>query len=82
MTRALLTAASLLAGLCPAFAQVVDRYDITPQEQAACQVDATALCGQAIPDEDALIACMRGNVGRLTPACRKTFLAGLQRRHL
>lgn len=82
MNRAFLTAAALFGGLLPAVAQVADKYDITPQEQAACQADATTLCSEAVADEDALIACMRGNVGRLTPTCRKTFVAGLQRRHL
>ena len=82
MNRAFLTAAALFDGLVPAVAQTADKYGITPQEQAACQTDATTLCSQALPDEDALIACMRGNVGRLTPTCRKTFVAGLQRRHM
>jgi hypothetical protein len=63
-------------------AQIVDKYHITPEEQAACQVDATTLCSSVFPDEDALIACMRVNQTQLSPICRKTFVAGLQKRHM
>ncbi len=69
-------------GLTAAQAQIVDKFHITPEEQAACQVDATTLCSSVFPDEDALITCMRSNVHNLTPTCRRTFTAGLQRRHM
>ena len=78
----LLSVLVLGLGLTAAEAQIVNKFHITPEEQAACQVDATTLCSYVFPDEDALITCMRANVPKLTPICRKTFTAGLQRRHM
>ena len=82
MNAAILSACFLCCALSLARAEVQNKYAITPEEQAACQGDATALCSQVLPDQDALIACMRSNVSNLTPLCRKTFTAGLQKRHL
>ena len=82
MNAAFLSACFFCSALSFARAEVPNPYGITPEEQAACQDDATALCSHVFPDQDALIACMRSNVSRLTPLCRKTFTAGLQKRHL
>ncbi|MEA2990059.1 MAG: hypothetical protein QOG83_2770 [Alphaproteobacteria bacterium] len=43
------------------------------QDQMACQDDAFRLCGQAIPDERRVRACLIANKRRLSPACRKLF---------
>jgi hypothetical protein len=82
MKSPVLFASFLCVSLSTAQAQVVSKYHITAEEQAACQVDATTLCSSVFPDEDALIACMRSNVTNLSPVCRKTFVAGLQKRHM
>lgn len=82
MKPAILSALFVSVSLAAPRAQVVNKFHITPEEQAACQVDATTLCSSTFPDEDALIACMRTNVPKLSPVCRKTFVAGLQRRHM
>lgn len=82
MNFAILSASFVCFSLASAEAQVVNKFHITPEEQAACQVDATTLCSYVFPDEDALIACMRSNVPNLSPSCRKTFVAGLQKRHM
>src|SRR4051812_15637955 len=42
-------------------------------EQAACQDDAFRLCGNAIPDEQRVKACLIRNMSRLSPACRRAF---------
>ena len=68
----------ILALPLPAAAQ--DKYQVTVEEKAACQEDAAKLCSTAYPDEDALLTCMKSNVGRLTTGCRSTFVAGLRRR--
>ena len=82
MTRTLVFAvAALLAFGGPVRAQV-DKYHVTPEEQAACEGDATLLCSHTYPDEDRLIDCMRRNRAHLTAVCRTTFEAGLKRRHL
>ena len=59
-----------------------DKYHITPEEQAACQDDATVLCSYAYPDEDKLLECMRKNRSQLSEVCLRAFDAGLRRRHL
>lgn len=82
MNVAPLSACFLFVNLAAAPAQAPNKYDISPEEQAACQVDATTLCSHVFPDQDALIACMRSNVPNLTPLCRRTFMAGLQKRHM
>lgn len=82
MKSLILSVTLLCVGLTAAEAQVVDKFRITPEEQAACQIDATTLCSSVYPDEDALIACMRTNEPNLSPTCRKTFVAGLQKRHM
>lgn len=82
MTRIALCTLLASVGLTDARAQVENKFHITPEEQAACQMDATTLCSAVFPDQDALISCMRANVVNLTPVCRKTFAAGLQRRHM
>ena len=69
----------VLALPLPALAQ--DRYQVTDVEKAACRDDAVKLCSAA-PDEEALLSCMKSNVGRLTTGCRSTFVAGLRRRGL
>ena len=59
-----------------------DKYHITPEEQAACQDDATVLCSYAYPDEDKLLECMRKNRSQLSEVCLRVFDAGLRRRHM
>jgi hypothetical protein len=48
----------------------------TQEEQAACQDDAFRLCGQAIPDEQRVKACLIANMRRLSPTCRRLFQRG------
>lgn len=43
------------------------------QETAACQDDAQNLCGDYIPDEERIAACMRLHISSLSPACRAMF---------
>lgn len=82
MKSQILVISILCVTLTSAQAQVANKFHITPEEQAACQVDATTLCSYVFPDEDALIACMKTNVPKLSPVCRKTFVAGLQKRRM
>ena len=59
-----------------------DRYQVTPQEKAACTSDAVRLCISAYPDEDKLLACMKQNRESLSSTCRVAFDAGVRRRRL
>jgi hypothetical protein len=45
----------------------------TQQDQMACQDDAFRLCGNFIPDEGRVKACLLRNMSRLSPACRRAF---------
>ena len=66
----------------PASSAVVDKYNITPAEHAACDADAMNLCAGVAQDEDLVIACMKANRAQLTQTCASVFNAGLRRRHL
>ena len=43
------------------------------QAESVCRDDALRLCSDAIPDESAILACMRPKRASLTPSCRKIF---------
>jgi hypothetical protein len=65
----ILAAALTTTGLpgTPAFAQG------TPEQQAACEPDATRLCSEFIPDERTTASCLRRNLRKLSPACRSVM---------
>jgi hypothetical protein len=58
----------------PAFAEY------TQEQQAACQDDAFRLCGDAVPDERRVRACMVRKIRELSPRCRRVFRGGGRRR--
>jgi len=60
---------------CPAFAATRE------EETAACQDDAQNLCGDYIPDEHQIAACMRQHISSLSPACRAMFKPVAKQRH-
>ena len=43
----------------------------TVAEQDACTPEVFRLCVGDIPDEAAIVACLRRNAGRLRPDCRR-----------
>ncbi|MFY9642573.1 MAG: cysteine rich repeat-containing protein [Rhodomicrobium sp.] len=45
----------------------------TKDQQDACTADVYKLCSDVIPDEKKIVACLKVNAGKLTPACRKVF---------
>jgi len=51
----------------------------TQEQQQACQNDAFRFCGEAIPDENRVRACLVSNLRRLSPACRRQFSGGRRR---
>jgi hypothetical protein len=74
---------SLPALFCSgAMAAPVDKFNITPQEQAACVEDAISFCSATFPDEDKLLACMKVNREKLSTGCSIAFTTGLRKRHL
>jgi hypothetical protein len=40
------------------------------QQEAACTADATQFCGDAIPDEQKIAACLRANRAKISQACQ------------
>ena len=42
----------------------------TPEQQEACKPDVFRLCGNFIPNVDAIIACLKANEPNLSPACQ------------
>ena len=45
----------------------------TPEQQEACKPDVFRLCGNFIPNVDAIIACLRANEPNLSPACHEVM---------
>ena len=69
MSRKYLLAAAVLAvAASSAFVQ---------QEEAACSDDAFALCGDAIPDEQRVTACMIAKRKQLSERCSSVFEGSL-----
>jgi hypothetical protein len=66
-------AAALSLSTLPATAQQGGEYRGTQQEQEACTPDVHRLCAAYIPDEKRIVACLRANIRKLSPACRKVF---------
>jgi hypothetical protein len=48
----------------------------TPEQQQACTPDAMRLCGEFVPNVDAITACMIRKKSQLSPQCRAFFRQG------
>lgn len=48
----------------------------TPEQEQACTPDAMRLCGQFVPNVDAITACMIQKKSQLSPQCRVFFRSG------
>src|SRR5262245_53370196 len=48
----------------------------TPEQQQACSPDAMRLCGEFVPNVDAITACMIQKKAQLSPQCRAFFRQG------
>ena len=46
------------------------------EERAACTPDVFRLCSSEIPNVDRIVACMKREKTRLSPACRAVFHPG------
>jgi len=45
----------------------------TQEDREACTPEVHRLCGQYIPDREAIIACLKQNMKNLVPACRRVM---------
>jgi hypothetical protein len=48
----------------------------TKEEQDACTPDVTRLCSAAMPNEPRIVACLKRNLSKLSPACRSVMTGG------
>ena len=48
----------------------------TPEQQQACTPDAMRLCGEFVPNVDAITACMVQKKSQLSPQCAAFFRRG------
>jgi hypothetical protein len=64
---------AVAAAFCGASAYAIaqGKHGGTKEEQEACTPDVYRLCSEHIPDEDKIVACLKQNKKKLTPACRK-----------
>jgi hypothetical protein len=66
---------ALVAVLCSsatlAGAQDTSGHNGTEAERRACTPDVFRLCSAAIPNERRIVACLKSNKEKLSPACRK-----------
>ncbi|WP_375142304.1 hypothetical protein [Bradyrhizobium sp. CCGB12] len=51
-------------------------FAYTQEEQQACSPDAMRLCGEFVPNVDAITACMIRKKAQLSPQCRVFFRPG------
>src|SRR5262249_19600398 len=51
-------------------------FAYTPEQQQACTPDAMRLCGDFVPNVDAITACMIQKKSQLSPQCRAFFRQG------
>jgi len=68
-----------LAGLSLALAVLVQPgtgFAYTPEQQQACTPDAMRLCGEFVPNVDAITACMIQKKSQLSPQCAAFFRRG------
>jgi len=66
-------AAALGFSAVDAMAHEGNDYRGSQQQQEACTPDVHRLCEAVIPDEKRIVACLRANIWKLSPACRKVF---------
>lgn len=43
------------------------------EDQMACTPDVYRLCSQFIPDEDAIVGCLKSNKPTLSAGCKRVF---------
>jgi hypothetical protein len=70
-----LALASLSLALA-ALAQPGTGFAYTPEQQQACTPDAMRLCGEFVPNVDAITACMIQKKAQLSPQCAVYFRRG------
>ncbi len=55
------------------FATATASAEHTADAESACTPDVFRLCSAQIPSQGKIVACLKQNKARLSPACRKVF---------
>jgi hypothetical protein len=63
-----------LAVLSTVNAQDSGSYRGSQDDQQACTDDVFRVCGDFVPDQPRIIACMKINLVKLSPACKAVFM--------
>ena len=63
----------LIAGFSLGAVQSGQAFEVTAEQQQACEPDAFRLCSSEIPDGARVAACMKANEERLSLPCRAVF---------
>jgi hypothetical protein len=67
------TVLPLIAVLMLAF--VPNQAMAQSQEQQACEGDVYDLCGEAIPDQDKIVVCLRKHWSKVSKECRHVMVS-------
>jgi len=67
--------AAVLGSTAAATNATADQNRGTMEQQMACTSDVFRLCGNAIPDTDRIVVCLRLNTPQLSQGCRAVFEA-------
>ena len=71
------TLAAAITGIALAvLIQPGEGFAYSQEEQQACTPDAMRLCGEFVPNVDAITACMIQKKAQLSPQCRPFFRQG------
>jgi hypothetical protein len=63
----------LIAGVSLSAVPSVQAFEVTAEQQQACEPDAFRLCSSEIPDAGRVAVCMKANQENLSPQCRAAF---------
>jgi len=58
---------------------IAQDFDVNAAQEA-CQDDVYSLCGDAVPDQDRIQACLRKHMSKVSAKCR-TFMATVGKPH-
>ncbi|MFC7702057.1 MULTISPECIES: hypothetical protein [Bradyrhizobium] len=70
------TAAAITGIALAVLIQPGEGFAYSQEEQQACTPDAMRLCGEFVPNVDAITACMIQKKSQLSPQCRAFFRPG------
>ena len=65
-------AAALMLGAMAAWPLTAARAE-SAEDREACTPEVHRLCGQFIPDREAIIKCLKHNMKALVPSCRRVM---------